>query len=46
MVGKIMIAKFVRNFDVELVDNQKLGAIQEATLRPADGPRCLLTQRN
>ena len=45
MVGKIFIAKVVKNFDIVLDLNQNMGVTQEATLRPTDSARCYLTPR-
>lgn len=45
MVGKIIIAKIVKNFDITLDMSQNLGVRQVATLRPADNARCFLTPR-
>jgi hypothetical protein len=45
MVGKIFIAKVVKNFDIILDMNQNMGVKQEATLRPTDGARCFLLPR-
>ena len=45
MLGKVMIAKFVKNFDVITDPNVELRVKQEATLRPADGAQCSLLIR-
>ena len=45
MIGKIVIAKVVKNFDMTLDMTQNLGIAQVATLRPADGAKCFLTPR-
>nr|QEV83798.1 cytochrome P450 [Brachionus rotundiformis] len=45
LVGKILIAKFVQNFEIILDPAQNFGIIQEATLRPADGTQCFLLPR-
>ena len=34
MVGKVFIAKVIKNFDITLDPSQNFGIIQEATLRP------------
>jgi hypothetical protein len=46
MVGKVFIAKIIKNFDIILDKNQDFGIIQEATLRPIDGTRCFLLPRS
>ena len=46
MLGKVMIAKFVKNFDTVLDSSVNLKVTQEATLRPADGAKCSLLIRN
>nr|QVK45600.1 cytochrome P450 [Brachionus paranguensis] len=45
LVGRILIAKFVQNFEIILDPAQNFGVIQEATLRPADGTQCFLLPR-
>ena len=45
MIGKIFIAKVVKNFDITLDPTQNFGVTQVATLRPADKTRCFLTPR-
>lgn len=45
MLGKIMIAKFFSNFDIILDADKSLKVKQEATLRPADGAKCILRLR-
>ena len=40
-----MIAKFFNNFDVIINANESLKVKQEATLRPADGAKCVLKLR-
>ncbi len=45
MVGKIIIAKVIKNFDLTLDLSQNLGIIQVATLRPADGAKCFIRPR-
>ena len=45
MLGKVMIAKFVENFDVVTDASVNLRVKQEATLRPADGAKCSLMIR-
>lgn len=44
-MGRILIAKFVQNFEIILDPAQNFGVIQEATLRPADGTQCFLLPR-
>ena len=46
MVGKVFIAKIIKNFDIILDKNQDFGIVQEATLRPIDGTRCFLLPRS
>ena len=45
MVGKVFIAKVIKNFDITLDPSQNFGIIQEATLRPCGGTRCFLLPR-
>ena len=46
MVGKVFIAKIVKYFDFKLDPSQNMGLKQEATLRPADGARCIFSTRS
>ena len=45
MIGKVFIAKIVKNFDFTLDQEQNMGIKQEATLRTADGTRLFLKIR-
>ncbi len=45
MVGKVFIAKIVKNLDITLDPTQDFGIMQEATLRPAGRTRCFLRLR-
>ena len=42
----MFLAKFVKDFDFMLDKEQNFGYIQEGTLRPFDGAKCFLRQRN
>nr|ARQ84122.1 cytochrome P450 [Brachionus plicatilis] len=44
--AKIFLAKFAQNFDIHLDENQSYGLKEVITLRPKDGCRVYLTQRN
>nr|APA31884.1 cytochrome p450 06963 [Brachionus plicatilis] len=44
--AKIFLAKFALNFDIRLDENQSYGLKEVLTLRPKDGCRVYLTQRN
>ena len=46
MEAKVIMAKIVKNFDLRLDPNQNFCAKMEATIRPIDGCRCVLTPRN
>jgi len=39
------LAKFIKNFDFKLDENQNLGIKQDSTLKPADDVQCILTDR-
>ncbi len=45
MVSKVFLAKIVKYFDFKLDLSQNMGLKQEATLRPADGARCIFSAR-
>ena len=45
MEAKILLAKFIKNFDFKLDPNQNFGVKQLTTIRPADGVRLVLTIR-
>jgi hypothetical protein len=40
------MAKIIQKFDIVLDQNQSFEIIEELTLKPKDGTRCVLTLRN
>lgn len=46
MEAKVLLAKIVKNFDIELDKNQNFGVKMESTIRPKDGCRCILKTRD
>lgn len=44
--GKICLAKIVQNFDFKLDPDQNFGAVQQATINPADGTKVTLKIRD
>ena len=45
MEAKVILAKIVKNFDIQLDINQNFGVRLDVTLRPIDGVRCTLKSR-
>lgn len=45
MEARVIIAKFIQNFDIELDPNQSFDLIQLTSTRPRDGTRCFIKLR-
>jgi hypothetical protein len=43
--AKVILAKFIKNFDFKLDETQSFDVKQDSTLKPVDDVRCFLTER-